>query len=307
MLHDHYKKSWLVLSSIARDLLVQQSGDRIPSVKEYTEKLHSSRGIVQNAFQTLQQEGAITLEKRGKMGSYIAAADISKLFQLADLNFITGSMPTPLSDHLAGLATGICHTMNICPVPFTFAFIQGSGNRIVALQRMVYDFVVVSKATALYHIAQSPDLSIAMTLTNCDYSLPYVICTKDPQFTGIKDGMKIAADLQSTDQYVISEKLAENKNVELLHCPYTSTGAYLLSDKVDLIVYRDEEWLHQQEGIYFYSIDDVIHMDEYLVPTVLVNKNNYGISDILKNYLHSDLISERQQAVVSKEMMPQFY
>jgi hypothetical protein len=42
-------------------------------------------------------------------------------------------------------------------------------------------------------------------------------------------------------------------------------------------------------------------------PVVLVNRNNYGIGGILKNYLSGNLVSHIQRLVIDFKMAPQFY
>jgi hypothetical protein len=42
-------------------------------------------------------------------------------------------------------------------------------------------------------------------------------------------------------------------------------------------------------------------------PVILVNKNNYGIGGILKNYLAGNFVSHIQTLVIDFKMAPQFY
>ena len=60
-----YKKSALTLMHMARDLFMTEIGERVPTINEYTEKFKVSRGIVQQALEILNEDGCITMEKRG--------------------------------------------------------------------------------------------------------------------------------------------------------------------------------------------------------------------------------------------------
>ncbi|HWQ57373.1 MAG TPA: YhfZ family protein, partial [Clostridia bacterium] len=235
-----YKKDWLVGTRIARGMLGAEPNAKILTIKEYTELFGCSRGIVQNAIDHLEKAGAITLDKRGKNGSFLIAKDEKKLFDNAGLHFITGSMPAPLSIHHAGLATGICQAMTKCSVPFTFAFVQGSKNRADALIREVYDFVVVTQSAAEEYQERYPELELAFPLEGCEYSRPYTLYVNRPDAGGIEDGMTVAADPTSTDQWDLTQLVCAGKNVRIVEMPYISCNFAFLSGKADCVVLQGE-------------------------------------------------------------------
>lgn len=304
MIREQYKKFWLIITAISRNLLNKEIGDRLPTIKEYTEAFQSSRGIVQNAIQILQDEKALAIERKGKMGTYITDLNIPVLFEMADMKFITGSMPTPLNPHLAGLATGICSSMHSCPVPFTFAFVQGAGNRVQALDRNIYDFIVVSESTAATHLEQFPDLKVIATLQESIYSTPYVLYTHHPQIQGIQPGDRVAVDPTCTDQFMLTNTLCESIDVTYVTCSYTSTRAKFMAGEVDCVIYRDEEWADNSKK---FPIKAAAEAEGYLRPTILVNSKNYGLDNILLKYLKDSLIAKRQQDVVDGVMEAQFF
>lgn len=301
-----YKKTGLVLANIARDMIVIPAGGRIPTIKEYTELFQSSRGIVQNALAALQSEEAITLENRGKMGTFLAGRNIEKLFEMGDADSITGTMPTPLNRHLGGLATGICKTMAHCPSQFTFAFIQGAEKRIASLRRSRYDFVVVSLASAKHHLRLYPELQIALELENCLYSPPFVLCTYSSSPDGIEDGSVVAVDENSTDQFEVTKKLCAGRKVTFHHTSYVGIRAALLSRQADCAVYRQVEWVETEGGYRVIPLGNG-EDDEYTRPVILVNRENYGVDRILRQYLDFAEVSSSQRDVVEHRTEAQFY
>ena len=305
MQRDYYKKTGLAATRIARAFLALSVGERIPTIQEFVQSLGAARGTVQSALTALEAEGAVRLEKRGKMGSYIAKMDLPALFRLADLSYITGSMPAPISLTLAGLATGICRAMSACPVPFTFAFVQGAGNRVEALRRMVYDFVVVSQAAARHHTGLYPELEIAAVLEQSRYSAPYVLYCNRPGADTLRDGFSIAVDPTSTDQWQITGQLCAGRDVRIVTCPYIATRAAFLAREVDCVVYRAGD-IDGGNGVRALPLP--AGADEAQErPAVLVNRNNYGISSVLHAYLDDAQIANAQQAVVDMRAEPQFY
>lgn len=316
-----FRKEWLASSGIARGMLGTKAGERIPTIEEYTKQFGCSRGVVQNALATVEKTGAIRLEKRGKNGTYLAEKDEEKLFKSAGLQFFTGSMPTPMNIHLAGLATGICQAMARCTIPYTFAFVQGSRNRAEALCREVYDFAIVTKAAAAEHVELYPQLEVAFELQACEYSQPYTLFINKPNCTEVEDGMVLAVDPNSTDQWELTNMLCEGKRVKLVELPYIATGTAFLAGEVDAVVQR-KDIAQQGTGIaqINFTGDSPVSLEnislapisgeralEMQLPVVLVNSRNYGIAAILKNYLDDEVISYVQRRVINHQMAPQFY
>ncbi len=315
-----YKKDWLVTTGIARLMISTPLDSRLPTVNDYCEIFDCSRGVVQTALANLEESGSVSLSKRGKQGSYLAAKSEELLFRSADLQFLTGSMPTPLNIHLAGLATGVCQAMNRCSAPFTFAFVQGGKNRAKALCRQIYDFVLVTRATAREFIARNPQVEEAFPLLDCVYSLPYQLYLNRPGLTEIQDGMTVAVDPSSQDQWQLTQALIAGKQVRLVEMPFIPSRQAFFSGQVDCVVMRGESPYPMsalQTGIPSFPpiytgerslvpISGAL-IDEMQQPVVLVNKNNYGMAGILSSYLGGDLVANIQKRVIDQQMTPQFF
>ena len=298
-----YKKGWLITTAIARSLIGIPVGDRIPTIQEYVDLFETSRGVIQNALQILQDEGAVMLEKRGKSGTFITALNQSVLFRLADILSITGSMGIPYSDKPYGLATGVSICMSNCPAPFNFAFVSGSGHRLNALRRGDYDFVIVSKSTA-NHLAGDITLEIAVTLNNCHYSEPYVFCSRGADITEPRDGMTIAVDPDAIDQFQITQRLCEGKDITFIQRTLITCRALFLEHKADGVVFFEDEWTKGEE-IWTHPISPSLELFEN-TPVIVIQKSEQAIGKILRIYLRNRDIASIQKQVMSKEIEPQF-
>lgn len=60
------KQLWIYQNTLRFD-----AGDRVPTVTELESMLHISRGTIQNALRTLQEEKAVRIESRGHLGSFM--------------------------------------------------------------------------------------------------------------------------------------------------------------------------------------------------------------------------------------------
>ena len=316
-----YKKDWLVSTGIARGMISTEISERLPTLSEYCEAFGCSRGVVQNAIASLESCGAIQLNKCGKQGTFLLEKNEELLFAQAGLSHLTGSMPTPLNIHLAGLATGICQAMGRCSIPFTFAFIQGGKNRADALSRQIYDFVVVTRATARGFIEENPDLEEVLPFSGCTYSQPYLLYMNTPGLTEIQDGMSVALDPSCHDQCRLTMELCHGKDVKFIEMPYISSRQAFFLGEVDALVFRDDSVMGMPflnnliaPSQRFVNPDLTssvpIELDiagEMQLPVVLVNKKNYGMSGILRSYLGGDVVSFVQKKVVDLQMSPQFF
>ena len=321
MIETPYRKDWYVSTSIAKEMIGLKVSDRLPTISDYCRVFDCSRGIVQNALTMLQDKNAIELDKQGKKGSFLHFKDEEKLVKYSGLSHITASMPTPLNIHSAGLATGICQGMSRFKVPFTFAFVQGSKNRVDALKRGVYDFVVTTRYTANETIKLNPEIEMAFPFIDCEYSPPYKLYINRPNLTEVQDGMTVAIDDSSSDHAKLTKIICEGKDVKFFEMPYIAAHVAFYTGQVDCIVLRDgiesvnENLLNvalKNEACI--SISDtskipIMHSDaaDMQIPVALINRNNYGITGILKNYLSGELVGYVQNRVLKGQMAPQFY
>ena len=321
MLQSPYRKEWSVGTSIAKGFIGMKVGSRIPTISEYVSSFSCSRGIVQNALAYLEEREVITLDKQGKKGTYLLDKKENELFYYSGLTHLTASMPPPANLHLAGLATGICQGMSKCEIPFTFAFVQGSKNRVEALLNGSYDFIVTTKYAAEINLIKHPELEIAFPFEGCEYSLPYKLYINHPNKTEIENGMTIAVDPSSSDQVEITNYICCNKDVKIKEMPLISASYAFYTGQVDCIVFRDgienshdnllnfvlkNEKCINPENISRITIDTALNKDIQL-PVALINKDNYGMKGILKNYLGGELAGFIQKKVISGQMAPQFY
>lgn len=316
-----YRKEWLVGTSIARGFMGMSPGERIPTISEYSNLFSCSRGIIQNALNFLETEEAVILDKQGKRGTFLKEKNEHLLLQYSGLTHITASMPPPLNSHFAGLATGICQGMSRSEVPFTFAFVQGAKARMEALTRGSYDFIVATEYAAKKYVEEHSEVEIAFYLKDSIYSLPYKLYINKPGKTEIEDGMTLAVDPYSYDQITLTKKVCEGKDVVIKEMPVISASYAFYSGQVDAIVFRDGiDNRNQQFLNAVLKMDTIVspkeiseiridfkENEEMMVPVVMVNKSNYGIADILKNYLDGNLVGYIQSQVLEGQMAPRFY
>ena len=320
MLRSPYRKEWYVGTNIAKEFLGMDISCRIPTITEYAEAFSCSRGLVQNALSFLEDHHAVTLNKMGKRGTFLLDKNEELLFEYSGLSHLTASMPPPVNLYFAGLATGICSGMSGCRVPFTFAFVQGSENRVRALIDGAYDFVVTTKYAAERYASMNSDVEIAFPFEGSEYSLPYKLYINRPGVSSVQDGMTIALDPSSSDHAAITRKICQGKNVYIREMPLISGVHAFYTGEIDCIVFRDEiqnrgenlvnimlrhERIVSPENISTIPIEEVSR--DMQLPVALVLKSNYGMAGLLRRYLAGRGVGAVQKQVLSGLMVPQFY
>lgn len=299
-----YKKSWLISTMIAREMIGLSEGDRLPTIAEYAQSFDSSRGIVQNALAMLQQQGAIGLEKRGKVGTFVTRLNLPLLFELANLQYITASMAPPLNPYFSSLATGVCASIAECPATFNFGFMHSSESRAKALVRHVYDFIIVSQHSAQVLVQRYPELEIAFALKKSIYSPRFILCSNRKGVRQISDGDRIVADKYSNDQYEITLRLCKGKHITIIQEPYLNAHNIYDQGKADFIVQREDEYKKKDTEEWIAIEDQDLDMT---FPAVVINKDSYGMEAILRRYLVDDVIAHVQAEVRAGRQQVSFY
>ena len=315
-----YRKECYVETCIAKGFLGTSEGSRIPTITEYAEAFSCSRGIVQNALNYLEEEKVITLDRLGKRGTFLLQKQEGELFWCSGLSHLTASMPPPINRHFAGLATGFCQGMSKCPVPFTFAFVQGSQNRVEFLLSGAYDFVVTTGYSGQLYEKLHPEIEVAFSFPKCEYALPHKLYINRPGVKQLEDGMTVAVDPSSLDQVAVTRKLCEGKNVRIEEMPFVSALYAFYSGSIDALLFRDGI-RDENDNLLSLMIGNGIKVDKQNLSEIpvrgsdprmeeavaLIHRENYGIKGILSNYLSGDQVGLIQHQVMNGSMLPRFY
>lgn len=306
-----YKKSALMLMYLARDLLLTEPGGRIPTISEYTQKFGVSRGIVQNALESLERDRCIVTEKRGVLGTFLVSSDRAALYARTGWGTGSGSMPIPLTPCLTSLSTAVCEVLSSAPNEFSFAYMSGAAKRVKALREGSYDFAILSKSAAELCIREDENLVICSELTGSRYGKPFLLCFMDPDKTAIEDGMRIGVDPVCLDQRWLTEQLCRDKQVEIVEFPFVGFKDIVTSGRIDCTLFRDSEWSPDWKDISIRTIP-VSRFPEFQgfdaeTPVVLVRRDNYGIDRLLNKYLDTVSIAAIQQQVLSGQRGMKFY
>lgn len=300
-----YQKSGLAVMHLARIFLSMKKGQRIQTISEYEQQLGFARGTIQNAMSTLKNDSAITLASKGHLGTIIVDLDYKLLWQYTGLELITGVMPLPYSKLYEGLATGLYNASGQFGTDLSIAYVRGSKVRIHMLLKGNCDFIVISEMAARHAIENGSDIEISMNFGKNSYLSEHVILFAQDDMTEISDGMKIGIDKKSYDQYLITKRLCEGKQIELVDMPYNQIVPSILSKKIDAGVWNLDEIKEKDLKVSYKHIHSFPELFTSSTAVVVTTKTN-NMNHILKEMIDRELVLEYQRKVVQLEMDPSY-
>ncbi len=300
------QKNGITAIKLAREFMTCNIGDRISTVADYSSKFATARGTVQTALKLLQESRAITLEARGHQGTFIVDIDYVALWEFTDFGTIMGVMPLPYSKLYEGLATAIYKIMNDKNIPFSLAYMRGAANRVKALENGRYDFIVVSKLAALNSIKNNDNLSIALEFSPYSYVSEHTLVFSNPSYKTIETNMKIGIDIDSIDHSELTYYECKNKEVNFIKLSYNQIITKLMSGEIDAAVWNLDELIERKIPLKYVPLKASSLEEVATQAVILVNKNSYGINNLLSEFIKKEQVEIYQKSVVSGEIIPNY-
>ena len=302
-----YQKNALVTIMIARDIVNKEPGDKMVPIAEYERNCGFSRWTIQTTIKTLLDHGCMTIEKCGPKGTFLEKINYEKLWTFTDWDPLLGCVPVQTSKTLSGLLTGMNLVLKKKGVPFNLSFMTPVKNRLVSLDRGRCNFVITTKLA--YEIGKETYKNIrsAMELKNCKYNLGYRIYYNTEQFQGIEDGMSIGIYESALEQTYLSNLLCEGKDVKKVGLHYHETYNAFVHKEIDLVVQRDdcEEYqIYKNKSV---SLDYLGLDEQIMTPVILINKEDYGMEELMKNNVNVIEMAAIQKDVMEGKMDPSYY
>ncbi|MCU6710545.1 hypothetical protein M6D81_17775 [Paenibacillus sp. J5C_2022] len=301
-----YQKSGMVIMYLARMFMTKKKGERIMTVSEYEKELGYARGTIQNALSVLKSDGAVVLESRGHVGTYVQDIDYKKMWEYTGIDFIMGAMPLPYSKQYEGFATGLYKSAEAYNIDLNMAYVRGASVRIQMLLKGAYDFVVVSRLAANQAIQDGLEVSIDLGFGVHTYLSEHVIMFADRSKQAIEDGMTIGIDPKSIDQQYITKTLCAGKQVKLAEMPYNKIVSSIQSGRVDAGVWNLDEIEDKKLNISYQKISSVNSFADATEAVILTAKSNSGINPLLREMLQPDLVLDYQRKVIQFEIDPSY-
>jgi hypothetical protein len=300
------QKNGLVAIKLARELITMKEGERINTIAEYSARYETARGTVQSALKLIEDYKAVSIEARGHLGSFITSIDYELLWDFTDFGTIMGVMPLPYSRLYEGLATGLYKESENRKFPFSLAYMRGAENRIKALSKGRYDFAVVSKLAAKHSINNGVGIDIALQFDKYSYVNEHAIVFSDPFKRSIEDGMRVGVDKSSIDHYLLTLSQCRDKKVEIVDLPYNQVVQKIVTCEIDAAIWNVDEIIERKINIRYYPLESNQFDGEDTEAVLVINRDNYGINNLLQQFINCDKVRNYQKKVVTGAMIPNY-
>lgn len=279
-----FQKTGVAIGQLALDLLSRNAGERIPTVSEYQEKFHVSRGTIQNAFKYLKENGAISIKYHGHQGAYIEFIHFGKLQNCCIKKELLGIMPLPYSITYEGFASAIYAALG--QLNFNMAYARGANGRIRLVESGTYQFAVVSQYAAEYSIENRSNIEVVLNFGPGSYLSQHVLLLRDQTKDSICDGMRVAYDEASLDQSTITRNLIKDKRVERVAIKTQNTVSSLLEGTIDAGIWNyDDIIVNKYRHLKAVRIDDSVYNNRFSTAVIVIKKEDEYIRALLEKYI----------------------
>jgi hypothetical protein len=281
-------------------------GSQIQSSRELAESFGASLGSISAALNHLEKIGAVAINRRGRMGSFLERKSTAALWSIAADGPMVIALTLPSFPKCEGLATAIYSLLNSAGIETYLTFIRGSFNRIKALKGGLCHAVVVSALTADALDGSETDIIVRLP--------PQTFVTDHRVFfRSSADNHKqliVGIDYDSYDIKYLTELEFADSDVQFQQMPFTQTDLNLERSSVDAAI-SNADHLGRLMGKEFSSrplspkVQTIIG-DRDTSAAVLVKGGDIATKAVLTEILRTDDILHIQQKVVEGLIVPRY-
>ncbi len=221
---------------LARDILDVDVGERLPTVRTLAARYGTSLASIQSALARFEVDGAISVVRRGRLGTYLAARSLSGLWVAAEDAPLILALPLPSNLRGQGLATGIRMLVEEAGIDIFMTFVRGSRNRLRALAEARCHVVVLSTLAA--SISPDPRLDVV--------DLPVQTFAEERRVFYVRDRgparrPRVVIDRDSADLQYITELEFGQQDVDFIPAVYMQSVRLIEAGQADAAVWDLDE------------------------------------------------------------------
>lgn len=295
------KKEGVAQSSLARYLLGEKCGNRLKTIDELAGECGFSVGLTQAALKTLEKAGAVSVERRGRNGSYLLSMDNKALLAFADIGNVVCAMPLPYTRLYEGLASGLKAQFD--GIPFYYAHMRGSDARVECLLNGVYDLAVVSRLAADSYLS-NPGIFTALALGPHTYVGEHKLICRAGQQENIR---RIGIDPRSADQRIMTDVYFAGQDVEILDVSYHECLNRIAKGNIDAVIWNvSNEANLTALGLTALPLSGDKCFLAASEAVVLTRSEDIPIQQLLRTVVDKNELLAHQQSVLSGEQEPSY-
>jgi len=294
-----------VCVDLARRLLTLREGDRLAPIAQLAAEFGTGRGTIQSALRLLVEAGAVRLESRGFLGSFVAGLDRVRLLEQANLPAVIGVMPVAYSLRFQGLATGLMRACEQAHLPLVLAQVRGGRNRVEFLRSGRCDFAIVSRLAWEAEAARG-DLQLLFGFGPGSSVGDHVWLLAPAASGGLCDGLRVGVDPASHDHMRLTLAECQGKAVRLVTISYAQAVPKLLAGEIDAALWDAGAPLSLLGLTTRPLAGGRPDAGADTEAVLLVRAGSDGVAGILERSIRCEVVTAVQQRVLAGEETPDF-
>jgi hypothetical protein len=271
-------------------------------VSELARKFDVGHGTVQRALRTLEATGAVRLEARGHLGTYILERDLRRLWEAAGTPVLLGGFPLPFTPRLRARVTALQQELRRVGVPAEIVYLDGCRKRLGQLRLGRLDFIVVSRFAAERAWENQRDVGVVRNFgpnTYCDPGTFRLAYRNLPP-------RRVGVDRRSCEHYWRTVEVFPQSEDLFINLPYLAIPEALARGDVDAALWGfDTAWpFPQAEGVKFEAIPPSPIDAAIGEACLVVLAKNSLVYELMARQLDPVRIKAGLEAVLRGEQLP---
>lgn len=288
-----------------RFLMAPDPPARVPTVRELVHEHRSSLASIHAAISRLEAAGAITLERRGRLGAFLVSRSLGPLWQAAEGGPLVVSLPLASSQRYEALATAIKQLLTKAGLEVFLIFVRGSRQRLQAVREGRCHLAVMSSFAAAELCG--PEDAVVLELAPNSYNTGHrVFCSpSDPHRP-----MRVIVDRHSADQQLLTALEFADDEVEQLPAMTGQITRLLTNGQADAAVWTsDEMQATRLEGILDRPLAESVRArvgDTDTRATLVARASDSGVMSALLAQVDPAEVARIQLEVMSGQLVPEY-
>jgi len=219
---------------------------------------------------------------------------------------LQGIMPLPYTKSYQGLATALYDELS--EFDFRLVYSRGANGRIRQVSDGIYQFAVCSELAAEKAIHAKENIKIAYNFGAGSYLTKHVILFKDDNCRHIKEGMRVALDRSSLDQYEITSILTKDiKGIKFVNIRADQTIAAILAGTIDAGVWNYDDIMEKgYSDLHMEPIPKEIDASKLSSAVIVIHKDNEALEKLLFKYIDKRRVTKIQAEVKNGKRVPNY-
>jgi hypothetical protein len=296
-----------LVRNLAGYLLSLAEGDQILSTRELAGMFDTSLGTISAAINQLEEAGAVTISRRGRLGSFLERKSIVDLWDITGNGPMVIALTLPSFPKCEGLATALYSLLNTSGIEAYAIFIRGSYNRIKALRHGQCHAVVLSELAADELCGE--DEEVILRLPPRSFVEEHRIFFR-PNSEAASRPLTVGYDPDSYDVKHLTELEFADSEVNFQQMTFTQIDLHLEDSSVDAAI-TNGDFLERLTNKGFTSrplsskVKELVG-DRYTSAALVTRAEATATKAVLKEILDPGVILGIQQKVVEGLMVPRY-